>query len=245
MQWCVPSRRPALGPHWRGCFVGGEPTRAAVFIDLQNVLLAVAGVSAVLRGRCDVAITYRRAGDDDSPGGDTAGSARRGGYSFCHEHPSGVLQQQQGQTSAGPEDARPPGFPSIDELKELNRKIHDDAGTPERFKLDQPSPLENCLDRARRAYVDTPDGVTQTAALLAHGIAQAQAFVDGNRRTAYFATLSFLHANRFRGLSPTDGDDHLLARYLNQVVESQGGSPPGPERFASLFMRRLRRREGS
>lgn len=177
-------------------------------------------------------------------GGDRSRSKRGGGYSFCHGHPSGVLQQQQGESSAGPEDARPPGFPSVDELKELNRKIHDDAGTPERSKLDQPSPLKTCLERARGAYVDTPDGVIQTAALLAHGIAHAQAFVDGNRRTAYFATLSFLQANRFRGLSPMDGDDHLLARYLNQVVESRGGTPPDPEKFASLFRRRLRRREG-
>lgn len=171
----------------------------------------------------------------------------RGGYSSSHGNPSRILQQEQGQSSAGPEDARPPGFPSLEELEALNRRIHDDAGSPERFKLDQPSPLESCLERARAAYVDTPDGVIQTAALLAHGIAQAQAFVDGNRRTAYFATLSFLQANDYAHLSPKAGDDHTLARYLNQVVEDQAGNPPGPEKFARLFTRRLKRRrvEGS
>jgi prophage maintenance system killer protein len=171
-----------------------------------------------------------------------AGTAGRGGYNSSHGNPGGILQQQQGQSSAGPEDAGPPGFPSIEELEELNRKIHDDAGTPERFKLDQPSPLESSLARARAAYDGTSEGVIQTAACLAHGIAQAQAFVDGNRRTAYFATLSFLRANDFGHLSPTDGDDHSLARYLNQVVEDQGDKPPGPEKFASLFSRRLARK---
>jgi hypothetical protein len=125
--------------------------------------------------------------------------ARRG-YSSSHGNPSGILQQEQGQSSAGPEDARPPGFPSVEELKELNRKIHDDAGSPERFKLDQPSPL---------------------------------------------ATLSFLQANGYGHLSPIAGDDHSLARYLNQVVEDQTGGGPGPEKFASLFSRRLQRDKAS
>jgi len=84
--------------------------------------------------------------------------------------------------------------------------------------------------------------VIQTAALLAYGIARAQAFVDGNRRTAYFATLSFLEANGYGHLSPKAGDDHSLARYLNQVVEDQAGDQPGPEKFAQLFSRRLARK---
>jgi prophage maintenance system killer protein len=174
-----------------------------------------------------------------------AGSTAGGGYNFPHGNPRGIFQQEQGQSSAGPENARPPGFPGLEELEELNRKIHDDAGSPERFKLDQPSPLESGLARACAAYDGTADGVIQTAALLAHGIAQAQAFVDGNRRTAYFATLSFLQANGFGHLSPAAGDDHTLARYLNQVVEDQADNPPGPERFASLFSRRLQRSQAS
>lgn len=183
----------------------------------------------------------REPGKPDSSGREPSGSRAGGGYSSLHGNPGGILQQEQGQSPAGPEDARPPGFPSIEELEELNRKIHDDAGSPERFELDQPSPLESSLERARAAYVNTPDGVIGTAALLAHGIARAQAFVDGNRRTAYFATLSFLQANGYGHLSPAAGDDHSLARYLNQVVEDKTGNPPGPEKFASLFSRRLRR----
>jgi prophage maintenance system killer protein len=176
-------------------------------------------------------------------GRETIGLRQGRRYSPLHGNASRILQQEQGQSSAGPEDARPPGFPSVEELKELNQRIHDDAGFPEFFKLDQPSPLESCLARARAAYANTSEGVIQTAALLAHGIAQAQAFRDGNRRTAYFATQAFLQANGYGYLSPKTADDHTLARYLNQVVEGQAGSPPGPEKFAALFLRRLRRRK--
>ena len=145
---------------------------------------------------------------------------------------------------AGTEDARPPGFPSIEELEELNRRIHDDAGSPELFKLDQPSPLRSCLARARAAYTKTPDGVIETAALLAHGIAQAQAFVDGNRRTAFSATQFFLHANGYGHLTSRTEPDNMLARYLNQVVESPPARRPGPEKFVDLFSRRLKNRDG-
>ncbi len=89
----------------------------------------------------------------------------------------------------------------------------------------------------------------QVAAQLAHGIAQAQAFRDGNRRTAYFVTQAFLSNNGYGYISPAgapgkDTSDHTLARYLNQVVENQATMKPapGPEKFAALFLRRLKSR---
>ncbi|MGK2939139.1 MAG: Fic family protein [Solirubrobacteraceae bacterium] len=83
------------------------------------------------------------------------------------------------------------------------------------------------------------------AAVLAHGIAQAQAFRDGNRRTAYFAVQAFLERH---GLGYLSGeDDDMLARKLNQVVERQSlraaGAPPGPEDFKDLLRRRLEKRK--
>jgi prophage maintenance system killer protein len=145
---------------------------------------------------------------------------------------------------AGAEDARPPGFPSIEELKELNREIHEDAGFPEHFKPDQRSPLDSCLAEAEAAYAATADGVIQTAAILAHGIARAQAFRDGNRRTAYVATRTFLYGVGYGYLTSADGvSDHTLARYLNQVVEPGKGTSPTPKKFATLFRRRLGNRK--
>jgi len=141
---------------------------------------------------------------------------------------------------ASAKDARPPGFPSLSELKTLNRRIHDDAGTPERCKLDQPAALEGCLARARAAFKDTPEGVIETAALLAHGIAQAQSFFDGNRRTAFFATQTFLIESGYGGLTIQASSDHTLARYLNQVVEPvKGCDAAEPKKFEALFRRRL------
>lgn len=151
---------------------------------------------------------------------------------------------------AGAEDARPPGFPSIEELKELNREIHEDTGFPEHFKLDQRSPLDSCLTEAEAAYAATADGVIQTAAILAHGIARAQAFRDGNRlrdgnrRTAYVATRTFLYGAGYGYLTSADGvSDHTLARCLNQVVEPGKGTSPTPKKFAALFRRRLGNRK--
>ena len=151
-------------------------------------------------------------GPGDERGGpeESVGAARPGRYPSGHGDASGVFHSGEGQPTAGAEDARPPGFPGIEDLCELNRLIHEDAGQPERYKLDQPAPLESCLDRAREGYSASTAGVIRAAALLAHGIAQAQAFRDGNRRTAYFATQAFLNANGLGYLSPESKSDHHL-----------------------------------
>jgi len=134
-----------------------------------------------------------------------------------------------------------PGVPTIAELKELNRCIHDDAGTPERYKLDQPAALETYLTQAADAYAQDVDAVIHVAALLAYGIASAQAFCDGNRRTAYFATQSFLNENGCSFLTSQTTSDHSLARKLNQVVKP-GQKILRVDDFTALFSNRLRRR---
>jgi prophage maintenance system killer protein len=167
------------------------------------------------------------------------------------QYPSGhgdvgrVLPSGQEPSSASAADTGASGIPSVAELKDLNRLIHDDAGQRERYKLDQPSPLESCLARAAAAYAPAPEKVVRVAAILAHGIASAQAFRDGNRRTAYFATQVFLARNGLAHISTDAKDDDTLARYLNQVVENQSRmkQAPGPERFEQLFLRRLRGRK--
>jgi len=151
-------------------------------------------------------------------------------------------QQPQGPPS-GDEDAGPPGFPDIAGLAALNKAIHEAAKQPERFKLDHRAPLFSVLEQARDAYEPTDSGAIQTAAILAHGIAQAQAFRDGNRRTAYWTAHFFLKENGLGHLMPSS--DHMVARYLNQVVENpQRGKPtPTPDDFVKLFSRRLERRK--
>ena len=55
------------------------------------------------------------------------------------------------------------------------------------------------------------------AAVLAVGISQAQAFVDGNKRTAYAALETFVYVNGVRlTIDPLD-----IARELERVAEAE------------------------
>lgn len=85
----------------------------------------------------------------------------------------------------------------------------------------QPQPLrdegalESAIMRPRMAAHYEDASLTRQAALLAVGISQAQAFVDGNKRTAYFALVTFLYVNGYA----FTGDPLELARYLEFVAE--------------------------
>ena len=165
-----------------------------------------------------------------------------GEYDEEHGEPRRLLRQDEARGAALPAAAGPSPFvPSIEELAELNRRIHEDAGLPGAFALDQRAPLCSCLTQVGAFATSSPEDVVRAAALLAHGIAQAQAYRDGNRRTAFFAARAFLERHDLAYISR--GDDDMLARYLNQVVERQGRfhipRPPGPDKFAKLFLRRL------
>jgi len=159
--------------------------------------------------------------------------------------PGRLLREGQDPSEPGAGHSRAPGFPTVEDLKVLNERIHKDAGTPERFKLDQPSPLRSCLEHAETAFDPQggPQNVVKVAALLAHGIAQAQGFRDGNRRTAYFVAQAFLEANQLGHISPFDKNDDMLARRLNQIVEAQTRLTkmiPAAD-IEAIFLRRLER----
>jgi death-on-curing protein len=75
--------------------------------------------------------------------------------------------------------------------------------------------LESAVMRPQMAaWYECADLVKQ-AALLGSGISQAQAFLDGNKRTAYLAMVTFLRIN---GHAYT-GDRIALARQLEQFAE--------------------------
>jgi death on curing protein len=86
---------------------------------------------------------------------------------------------------------------------------------------DEPKPLrdEGILESAvmrpqMAAYYEGADIVRQ-AALLGVGISQAQAFLDGNKRTAYLALNTFLRMNG----STYTGDRLALARQFERFAE--------------------------
>src|SRR5215208_3378673 len=97
--------------------------------------------------------------------------------------------------------------------------IHDSAM---RRLGDEPKPLrdEGGLESAvmrpqMAAYYEGADIVRQ-AALLGVGISQAQAFLDGNKRTAYLALNTFLRMND----QSYSGDRLELAKQFEQLAES-------------------------
>jgi death on curing protein len=90
---------------------------------------------------------------------------------------------------------------------------------------DEPKPLrdEGTLESAvmrpqMAAYYEGADIVRQ-AALLGVGISQAQAFLDGNKRTAYLALNTFLRMNDLTYV----GDRIALAAQFERLAERSNG----------------------
>ena len=90
--------------------------------------------------------------------------------------------------------------------------------------------LESALGRPRNyTYYQEADLALQAAA-LAHGIAQSQAFFDGNKRLALVSMLTFLEVNGFE-VSATDPE---LADW---IIGLSAGTTP--EELAELIRPRL------
>ena len=89
--------------------------------------------------------------------------------------------------------------------------------------------LEAALMRAQMAAHYEEADLVRQAALIAIGISQAQAFVDGNKRTAYICCDVFLEAN---GLLYT-GPAVELSKQLEAVAERQGSLSDATDRFES------------
>ena len=93
------------------------------------------------------------------------------------------------------------------------------------------SGLESALARPRSyAHYEDADLAVQAAA-LAHGIAESQTFIDGNKRLALVAVLTFLEIN---GLS-IDATDAELAAW---IIDLSRGTTP--EKLAESLRERLR-----
>lgn len=88
--------------------------------------------------------------------------------------------------------------------------------------------LESAILRPRfAAHYEGADLIRQ-AALLAVGISQAQAFLDGNKRTAFHATATFLLVNE---IDITAVDALEMAHRLNAVAERSDSLEAASERF--------------
>jgi death on curing protein len=91
--------------------------------------------------------------------------------------------------------------------------------------------LESALARAETyAHYEDADLALQ-AAVLAHGIAESQCFVDGNKRLALVVMLTFLEVNGYT----VEAEDPELADW---IISLSAGTTP--EQLAEALRERLR-----
>ncbi len=87
--------------------------------------------------------------------------------------------------------------------------------------------LESAIMRPRMAaYYEEADLIRQ-ATLLAVGISQAQAYLDGNKRTAFAACDVFLRLNGFT----IAADPLAIAQQIEAVAERTGNLAEATDRF--------------
>lgn len=99
--------------------------------------------------------------------------------------------------------------------------------------------LESAVMRPQMAaYYEGADLVRQ-AALLGVGISQAQAFLDGNKRTAYLALNTFLRMNGHT----YSGDRFDLARQFEQFAERSGDADVAIAAFETWLRERVEPRD--
>ena len=116
----------------------------------------------------------------------------------------------------------------------------------EKFGL-APSPLraegllESAIMRPRMAAYYSEADIIRQCTLLLIGISQAQAFLDGNKRTAFAACDVFLRLN---GLAFT-GDPVEFAIQLEAVAERPGDLEEATDRFEEWLRTQVHPREES
>jgi death on curing protein len=112
-----------------------------------------------------------------------------------------------------------PVYLALDDVLELHGLIIGVTSTAAADHLRNREGLESALARpATYAHYQDADLALQ-AAVLAHGIAESQLFIDGNKRTALVAMLTFLEINGLR----VEATDTELADWI--LSFSAGATP--------------------
>jgi death on curing protein len=95
--------------------------------------------------------------------------------------------------------------------------------------------LESAIMRPRMAAHYEDADLVRQAALLAVGISQAQAFVDGNKRTGYGATEVFLDLNGYEFV----GVPIEMAKQLEEVAVRTDSLEAATDRFEEWLRQRV------
>lgn len=98
-----------------------------------------------------------------------------------------------------------------------------------------PDLLESAIARPQMAaYYESADIIRQ-ATLLAVGISQTQPFVDGNKRTAFAVSQTFLRMNGVK----TIGDGLDFAKQLEAVAERTGSLSDATDEFENWLRKHV------
>lgn len=79
--------------------------------------------------------------------------------------------------------------------------------------------------------------LAQQAAVLAHGIAEGQKFIEGNKRVALIAMRTFLDVNGY----VLEATQQQLARWIIEMAPREGESRLTPEELANHLRSHIRR----
>lgn len=134
-------------------------------------------------------------------------------------------------TGADEVTSREPWFPNLDDAVEANKAslaIHGQTN----HALLRPDVLEGALGRAANHW-HYSGSLPDAAAAIAHGVGQAQAFEDGNKRSAYWLAHGFLHANGLGHIAPSDDEE------LADHIIGYGEGTHSREDTAAILQRRL------
>ena len=105
----------------------------------------------------------------------------------------------------------------LDDVIRIHGRIFGVSSTGARDQLRDAGALESAIVRpANHAAYQGADLASQ-AAVLAHGVAQSQSFLDGNKRTALLAMTTFLALNGWEVVMPDERLAELILRYAHDL----------------------------
>jgi death-on-curing protein len=133
----------------------------------------------------------------------------------------------------GQSGAFEPVYLTLADVLELHALIIGATAVEAANQLRNRAGLESAIARPETyAHYQDADLALQ-AAVLAHGIAEGQQLIDGNKRTALIAMLAFLEVNGWR----VEASDPELADWI--LSFSRGTTPEAVAEFVNAAMRRI------
>ncbi|MCW2970741.1 MAG: death-on-curing family protein [Solirubrobacterales bacterium] len=135
--------------------------------------------------------------------------------------------------SEGPAGEIEPVYLTVADVLELHGLIIGGTAAEAAAQLRNRAGLESTIARPE-TYAHYRDAhLALQAAVLAHGIAEGQQFIDGNKRTALIAMLAFLEINGWR----VEASDPELADWI--LSFSAGATPDDVAGLVGSAMRRI------